>query len=286
MNKKTISATLLLMLSLMVQGCASTPSVDLVVAGTSARVTSHIPGKYPEVIEAEQLSKVSLARLLQVAAAGYSGSVDGVSGALGSLAMDESVMSRRLKFGEYNVLFGWLPLSVGDTPEEVQQYFQQLVMESVQASLKQHGLEADLSSARGFKQDYGQRMYRVYGGECGDPSAPQCMLEVLLSGPLVKLPEKATPPAFVGDGRSKQVWAVTSRTGARQAHRSVALIVDPSSSLDVSAVYADLSRRLGDSVYMYVARSPSYNVPVGTPGLVKGYHYGLNQGREFRFFRE
>lgn len=286
MYKKSFFVTLVLMLSLLVQGCASTPSADLVFAGTSARVSSHIPEKYPELIEADQLSKVSLARLMQVAAAGYSGSVDGVSGTLGSLSTDESVMSRRLKFGDYNVIFGWLPLSAGETPEEVQQYFQQKVMENLQSTLNQYGLEVDLNSVLRFKQDYGQRMYRVYGSECGERSAPQCMLEVLLSGPLLKMPEKVSPPEFLRNGNPEQVWAVTSRTYARQAHRSMALIVAPSSTLDVSAVYAELSRRLGDMVYIYVARSPSYNVPVGTPGIVKGYHYGLNQGREFRFFRE
>src|SRR5690606_484674 len=115
----------------LLQGCALSPGAEVIKAGTGNFVGTHSPVTYPEVVDVQDLGGSSLSRILQLAAAGYAGSTGGISDALSSFAMDETVMSRRLKFGDYNLVFGWAPVADGDTPESIQKQFSERVISAM-----------------------------------------------------------------------------------------------------------------------------------------------------------
>lgn len=288
MNTKKITMVVTLLAISLLSGCATNYAQNVVKSGSSAYIKrySGYKAEHQPVVDADSLGGISLFSILQLAAAGYAGSIDGIGGAVTSLAIDESVANRHLRQGEYNMLFSWLPASYGSTPDEVEAKYAEQVSSVVKTVLNDHDMAFDLDSPIISKGGYGRSLYSVYGDKCGEQDAPQCLVELTFSGKLIQQPALSPAPAIIKDLDGRSVWAVTTRGGAQVAHRSVALLAPPALGVDVERVYREVSRRLPGQSYMYIAKSPTFNVPTGDPGKIKGYYYALHDGNEMSFDRK
>lgn len=288
MNKKNLTVVLALIALAILPGCATNYAQDVVKNGASnyiVRYSAKDP-EYQPVVEAESLGGISLFSVIQLAAAGYAGSVDGLSGAATSLAIDEAVANRRLKPGQYNMLFAWLPESYGSSPEDVEAKYASSVTETVVSVIQGAGMSIDLESPVIPAGGYGRRLYRVSGNGCGEVDAPQCLVELTFAGKHIRKPVLGNAPDMLDGGAGGQVWSLTTRGGSQVSHRSVSFLAPPSLGVDVERIYEEISRRLPGQSFMYLVKSPTFNVPVGEPGKVKGYYYALHNGKELSFARK
>lgn len=288
MKRKILTLFLALAALALLPGCATNYAQDVVRSGSSNYIIRHSANdaEFQPVVDAESLGGISVFSVIQLAAAGYAGSVDGLSGAATSLAIDEAVANRRLKPGQYNMLFSWLPKSYGTSPDEVESKFASDVTDVVVSVIQDAGMSIDLESPVIPAGGYGRRLYRVSGNGCGETESPKCLVELTFSGKHIRKPTLQNPPSVIEGGAGGQVWAVTTRGGSQVSHRSVSFLAPPALAVDVERIYVAISRQLPGQSFMYLAKSPTFNVPVGEPGKVKGYYYALHKGKELSFARK
>ena len=287
---KSIKITLIATLNslLLLTGCATNYAQDVVKRGAPNYIIRYSPNDsdYQPITDVKDLGGISLFTVIQLAGAGYAGSIDGIGGAAESLAMDEAVANRRLKPGEFNMLFSWLPVGYADSPESVEEKYVNEVTEIIDSVVSEHGMAINFKNPIIPAGGWGRKIYRVSGASCGVPEEPKCLIELSLTGKLIRKPQMVPAPSILKDLDGQNVWAVTTRGGAQVSHRNVAFRAPADLDINVAQIYVEISNRLPGYSYLYLAKSPTFHVPVGEPGKIKGYYYVLSDGKELSFARK